>query len=355
VRELSEAEFRTARSILALPDASERERIRNAGLPSSTYNVARRRLLAEGWMSEVLVPNPGPAGFHAVEFRLARPPASSRASLMDRWEKDPDCTVLWSGVHAVFGIFFRRSGGDGRKNATKPAPDGNDVTITVGRGSGSVPAYFDYAGLWATFGDESPPPGYPRGLDFTSGIPSSGGARRRHALRAAALHELPAPGSGWLDRLRWARSQRPLLAEAILQRRTVLLPERVPPRKGRRIGELIFIWGPSRRDRSPHELVSRLVRECGVGPFLAAEAQGTVLLAGLGQLRSSSPGRVPVPSARRPVLPLLLEYLEPAEVLVEPIEAVQARIHHRYPRDFPSLTENPQPRSMPSRLEPAEA
>ena len=75
--------------------------------------------------------------------------------------------------------------------------------------------------------------------------------------------------------------------------------------------------------------------DCHAFPFLFAEAEGRVLLAGLGQTRASEPGRVPIASADRSIMSVINEHLEPADVLIEPVEAIEETVSHRYPHDLP--------------------
>ncbi|HUI38286.1 MAG TPA: hypothetical protein VLY85_01505 [Thermoplasmata archaeon] len=336
MRELTVAEYRTILSILAHPTASERDRIRLSRLPSSTYNVVRKRVFDEGWLSDSLVPNPGPCGFSGVELLLSRPSLSSRELLVQSWGGDPECVLLWAGVHAVFGIFFR---GRTRAPARGPGSEGPEAAVFrvfVGRRGGVIPAYFDYSGLWARFGRQPPPPSYPSGLD-----PESDPAERRGLAAAQVLVRAGAGAAPvtprWINLLRLPRSPRRALERGIVQSRTILNLFHLPPFEGRRIGELVLIQGRLRDGSTAHGPLGALVSQCAVYPFLVAEAEGNLLLAGVGQTRSVGPGRVLVPAARRPVLKTLGEHLDPANVLIEPVEAVEEPIGHRYPRAIPAL------------------
>jgi hypothetical protein len=331
VRDLTPAEHRTVLSILALPQATERQRMRFSQLPSSTFNVVRRRVSQEGWLADVLVPNPGPCGLDGVDFALGRPSVSQREKLLLDWGSDPDCVLLWSGVHAVFGVFFRR-----RPTGSNGGGTGDpDVDwIRARQGTGSIPVYFDYSGLWARFGGQQRPVGYPFGLDASSP------AANPRAL-ADALRMLGSDGPGhaaqgqWttLARLRHGRSR--AIEDGVVQSRTVLHHAQVPPFEGRRIGEVVFIHGRLRPRATASDLLNVLTNECEVYPFLLAESTGRVILAGLGQTSSREPGRVLIPSAARPVMSVVDRHIDPAEVLIEPVEAIQERIQHQYPHRFP--------------------
>ncbi|MCI4330586.1 MAG: hypothetical protein L3K19_01905 [Thermoplasmata archaeon] len=339
MRELSPAEFRAALAILANPGTTERERIRSSGLASSTYNVARRRIYAEGWLYDTIVPDPGPCGFAAIEFLLARPTLAQRSVQSERWSSDPECVLLWAGVHVLFGIFFRQTEAGPRPVQDPLAGDERAAQLLVVRGSGSVPVFYDYSGLWARFGGAEPPAGYPRGLRTSSETAARRSLllaqgrirtdRQRtasHALSAESVHEHHDPRAEDLA--------------AVIQPRSMLSLARVPPFGRRRIAEVIFVRGSLRASARPSQLLNELTADCQVYPFLFAEASGKVLFAGLGQTDSERPGRVPVPSAARPVMSVLSRYLDPADVLIEPVEAIEERVAHRYPERFPGLPQN---------------
>jgi hypothetical protein len=316
--------------MLALPRATERQRMQFSKLPSSTFNVVRRRVSDEGWLANVLVPNPGPCGLGGVDFALGRPSVSQRDTLLLAWGSDPDCVLLWSGVHAVFSVFFRRrsAGSNGG------GPGDTDVDwIRARPGAGSIPVYFDYSGLWARFGGQPRPVGYPVGLDASS--PAANPRAVTDALRMLRSDEPGGAAAGrWSGLSRLTHRPSRAIEEGVVQARTVLRHAQVPPFEGRRVGEVIFIHGKLRPGATAPGLLNVLTNECGVYPFLLAEATGQVILAGLGQTSSRAPGRVLVPSAARPVMSVVDRHIDPAEVLIEPVEAIQERIQHRYPHRF---------------------
>ncbi|HTT34881.1 MAG TPA: hypothetical protein VMH78_03300 [Thermoplasmata archaeon] len=325
MKELSEAEYRTTLALLASPGGSDRERIALARVPSSTFTAARRRLFAEGWVRSVHVPEPGPAGLARVEIALARPALAAREPLIRAWHADPDCVVLWVGVHAAFAVFFRSDAA-----TSEPTVAGIDLTrIAVDRDAGSVPVYFDYAGAWARFGGAPIPDAYPVGLDFATGAAS---ARARSVAREILDPSRPTdpPRRGWMNLLRMPRPQQRAFEEKVLHPRTLLDLATLPAYGGRRIGEVLWVRGRLRSGRIARDLLGALQRDCGVYPFLLAEDGTSVVLGGLGQVRAGAPGRVPVPSARRPVMTELIAYLDPADVLIEPVESIGRTIDHRY-------------------------
>ncbi|HZY70804.1 MAG TPA: hypothetical protein VFF67_07510 [Thermoplasmata archaeon] len=329
MRELTEAEYRGVLAVLAYPTSTERQRARAARLPTSTYNVVRRRLAAERQLSEVLIPNPGPNELTGVDFVVARLSLVEREPHARRWSADPECVLLWTGVHAALAVFLRRParvGTDGPPLETR-GPDLH--VVSVDGSSGSVPTYFDYSGAWARFGGRPIPEVYPLGLQL-DGRP--GDVRLRNALQdkpaTSVGGALAAPQRA--IGLRARRARRRAIEGRIVQSRAILNLRELAPYHGRRIGEVLLVWGRLRPGMGALELLATLRQECGVCPILFAEGSGDVIFAGLGQTSSRLPGRVTVPSARRPVAPILADHLEPAEVFVEPIEGIEERVGHRY-------------------------
>lgn len=335
MKELSPAEYRTILAILAHPRSTERDRIRQARLPSSTFNVARRRVFGEGWLSDVMIPNPGAYGYHSVEVLLARPTVSDRDGLLRTCANDPECVVLWAGIHAVFGVFFRRARRPSPTDGTAQPVASDAFRVVATQETGTVPAYFDYSGLWARFGAQPRPPGYPAGLRLDSngadvrGLPEIGsGWPSGHP---------PDPASGsWTSVARLPRALRRALDRGLVQNRTVLNPRAIPALQGRRIGEVIAIRGHLRPGATALGMLNSLTADCHVYPFLVAHGEGKLIVAGMGQLSSAESGRVPVAAARRSVSSVVEQFVDRADVLIEPAESITEVVHHRYPPLEPS-------------------
>jgi hypothetical protein len=326
VHGLTPAEYQTVRAILDHPMASERERIASSGVPGSTYSTARRRVFAEGWLTDLMIPNPGPTGFQGVEMRLIRPSIAERRVVVEQWSTDPEGVVLWEGIHVVFAIFFRR-GTDAPRKVPREGP--GPFQLHASRSEGTIPVFFDYSGVWDHFGGSGPPTTYPAGLDLTS--PPVGDRTLAASDELMQWNGDPSPGSShWVPILRSSRRHRDVLDVRVVQPRTVLDPAKVPPFEGRRLGEVIFVQGVLRSGKSVRHLLEVLTAECGVYPFLLAEAEGKVLMGGIGQTFVEGPGRIPAPSARAPVAPVLTEHLDHADVFLEPGESLRRVVNHRY-------------------------
>lgn len=328
MKELSAAEYATAMAILGAPLASDRTRILESGLPSSTYNVDRRRIYEEGWLSDRLLLQPGPAGLAGVSFALVKPPSSEREAWVQRWAADRRCSFLWSGVHLVLGVFFDPTSPPTGEEVPSGPPGTRPFALSVDRSKGEVPVYFDYAGAWARFGGRPVPRAYPQGLDLQ-------GAPADSRLRRIAAEVLRAPGSEseegptWFNLLRLPRSQRRVVQAGLVVPRTVVDLVHLPGHQGRRIGEVILITGTLRGGTPVRDLLGRLTSECAVFPFLLAGRGERFLLGGLGQTSAKAPGRVPVPAARKSVSSLLAALTVVSDVAVEPVESLVTVVDHR--------------------------
>ncbi|HTT25692.1 MAG TPA: hypothetical protein VMH90_01850, partial [Thermoplasmata archaeon] len=241
---LTTAEYQTVRAILDLPRSAERERIAASGIPSSTYTAARRRVFEEGWLSDIIVPNPGPWGLAGVDVRLARPSIADRSALRAKWEADPECVLLWEGIHSVLGVFFRRATESSGPPNEPPGPaEWKDAfLVSPRRTEGGIPVFFDYSGLWDRFGGSGPSPSYPAGLDLSAPVAS----RRLIAAAIELVEEHGGPAPGTAHRLPILRSS-PRHLEAmenrVVELRTILDPAKVPPFGGHRLGEVILVQG----------------------------------------------------------------------------------------------------------------
>ncbi|MCI4367303.1 MAG: hypothetical protein L3K08_06090, partial [Thermoplasmata archaeon] len=215
---LTSAEYQTVRAILDHPRGSERERIASSNVPSSTYSTARRRIFGEGWLSDLMIPNPGPTGMTGVELRLSRPSMDERRPIATAWREDQDCVILWEGIHVLFGIFFRH----GKRSPPLDRAAGSPAfRVLASRSQGAVPVFFDYSGLWDHFGGAGPPPTYPAGLDLST--PAVGDRMIEASGDLLVRNGDPTPGtSRWLPILRTSRRHRELLEAGVMQPRTVL-------------------------------------------------------------------------------------------------------------------------------------
>ncbi len=322
--ELTESEGATILSILAEAGPREVPWRDPREIPESTYYAIRKKAYDGGWLTDRYVPNPWVLGFSAVEAILVRPGISERASLERAWAASPSNVVLWSGLNSLFGVFFRREG-------EETMPD-EGARLRVTPTSGSIPAYFDYSRLWSRFIGREGTTGYPRSLATAGHHPERAHPHAMEELfRRDRGPERPAvPPRPWHPPSGLPRSQQRLLDWGLLQDRTFLNAERLPPFRGRIPSEVVYLQGRLRPGFGGGEVLSRLSSACGVSPFLVADDGHRILIATLGQLESEGAGRRRVSATAQPVLPTLERMVDDVEVTIERTDSLRKVTDHRY-------------------------
>ncbi len=322
--ELTESEGATILSVLAQVGQGGPGHNGPKGIPPSTFFTIRRKAYEAGWLRDRYVPHPWAAGVGSVECVLARPGATERGVLEDAWARSPDTVVLWSGLNSLFALFYRPPG--------NRAPSTSGVSVSVEPSQGSIPVYFDYSRLWAHFLGKEERTEYPRSL----------GGRVSHAewARTSALSEIlrwndkavtdGEPARSWNTPAALPRSQQRLLDWGLVQNRTFLNVESLPPYQGRLASELVYLTGKLRPRVTGGEVLSRLQSACGVSPFLLMEDRTNLLLATLGQLEANGAVRKRVRSTSRPVLMELNSLLTEIQVTIERSDSLRKVVDHRY-------------------------
>jgi len=345
VRGLTEAEARVIAVLLAARPDRERERLRLATVPRSTYHAIRRRAYDEGWLRDRYVPHPVAFGRPLVTFLLSRPYADRFEELVSTVAADPGSVVVWRGSQVVLAVVFQRKPGEvdrllGRIDAGHLAP--RPTAVTAHTEGPTVPVYFDFEGLWC----------HVAGLDGTLAYPHGlGGGMADEAEDAApftlsahqwwAASELVRRPFGVAEDGRGAHlvgplglpfSQRRMLQRGWVVHRTILDPARLPPFQGRAADQVVLVTGTPKKDARPEELFSTLSRESRVYPFLFATGPDRWLFGAMG---GTTPRPSEPPTSRRPVLPTMREYLEGIEILQESAGDFVSAVDHRYDRILP--------------------
>jgi hypothetical protein len=335
--------------LAARPDR-ERERLRQIGVPRSTYHAVRRRSYEEGWLRDRYIPHPVPIGRPFATFLLTRPYADRFEEFGARISADPNNVVLWSGTQVALGVFFHAHPTDGRKLAERIESARlatNPLVLTVDVHGPSVPVYFDFEGLWCHLAELSGTLAYPHGLG--GGLPGAEEEDGRIDLtphqRWAVGELLRRPftaveqgrGGHLVGPVGLPFSQRRTMSRGWIIHRTLLDPSRVPPYQGRSPDQVVFLSGTPRKEARPEVLFATLTRECRVFPFLFAIGPERWLLGALGGSTAS-----PDASSRRPVLPTLREFLEGIEIIQEAASSFNALVDHRYDR----LLTGPEPKAV---------
>lgn len=340
MRALTDSEARVIAVLLAARPDRERDRVRQVGVPRSTYHAVRRRAYEEGWLRDRYIPHPVPLGRPFVTLIVARPYADRQDDFARRVSEDEGNVLLWSGPQVSVAVFYHAQEADPRKLVDRIVAErlaAPPLAVTSRTDGPSVPVYFDFEGLWCHLASLEGTLAYPHGLG--GGLdPESEEEPRLSSHQQWAIGELLRRPFAALDQGRGGHlvgpfglpfSQRKLLARGWITHRTLLDPSRLPPFRGRLADQIVLVTGTPRPGARPESLFLVLTRESQVYPFLYAIGRDRWLLGALG---SSNPLPADGRASRRPVLPTLREYLEGIEIIQEPASGFTAPVDHRYDR-----------------------
>jgi hypothetical protein len=334
VRSLTPAEGRAISALFSQPQGSAHQEETASGLPRTTYQTARRRLIVAGWVSERYIPAPLAIGAWSVTVQLLQPFAERRARMIQELRADPRVVVLWASPDTIFSISFKSAPNSGSQDRPLPGDQheqrehsrmARKVTITPA--GGELPIYFDFEECWHKFVGSSLVSHYPRGLPIAR--PGAKPPPRReltlllkrpfeskHDIRSALR----------FSRLRLPRRQRRLLDEGWVARRYLPALADIPPAGGVRIERVVFFTGLRKKGPHTDQLRESLLVDGRVAPFLFAGDDSRVIAATL------SPAPARVLSGRPSVLEILKTYLTDIEVVREPVETLFPVTDHRYDR-----------------------
>jgi hypothetical protein len=346
VRSLTDNEARVIAALLASELESERTRLRRIGVPRSTYHSARRRAYEEGWLRDRYIPDPSRFDWPVATIAVARPYIDRGQALESNWTDIPGNVVAWFSPQVAFGVFFHRSAEDA-SSATqqweKLQLASRIFSVSLSVAEPSVPAYFDFEGLWGHLADEAGARSYPNGIGGREpGELANSGPTDHQRWAAGELVRRPfvvgASGraSPLSSPLGLPFSQRRLLASGWVRYRVLLDPLKVPPFRGRTANDVVFVTGTLQPSATPQQLFQVLTRECRVFPFLFATDGHKLLLGALGG--KGEPAIEGAAVTRRPVMPSLQESLGGIELFSDSAERFRTLVDHRYDRLFPAKT-----------------
>ncbi len=328
--------------LAARPDR-ERDRLRQVGVPRSTYHAVRRRAYEEGWLRDRYIPHPVPLGVPFVTTWVARPYADRIEEFVSTVASDPGTVLLWTGAQVSVAVFLHARAADARRlgervvTARLAAPP---LAVTVRADGPTVPVYFDFEGLWCHLAAFEGTLAYPHSLGGGAGTEPEAEVRLSPHQSWAVGELLRRPfaaaeqgrGGHLVGPFGLPYSQRKMLARGWVTHRTLLDPARVPPFQGRSADQVVLVSGVPRPGALPAVLFSTLTRESRVFPFLFTVSPDRWLLGALG---GSSPTPSEARASRRPVLPTLREFLEGIEIAQEAASGFSAPVDHRYDRLVP--------------------
>lgn len=325
-RTLTETEAKVLSVLLECGLDSEEAKIRQSGLPRTSYQDAKRRLYERGMVVDRYVPDPPRLGRPWATFSLRRPFAEDLESAGEKLTQDRSTVVAWRGQSSILSVQLRRT----RPTPSVGAPNEGSGSLVVDLAGPTVPCYFDFEGVWKSLFQAPLSTSYPRPLggqgparELSGGAravvqsllsrPFGGGAAER-AAHLAGPQSLP-------------RSQRRLLASNAVQWRTFPRVTEVPCPPGRTFEDVVLIQGALQEGHLPIEPFRAMVGECGVYPFLYVTEGRRVLLGCLGAGR---PTESITSGGTRGVLPALKVSLTGITVTREPLATLKVLVDHRY-------------------------
>jgi hypothetical protein len=314
---------------------TDRERIHRSGLPARTFEVARQRAVAAGWLLDRFIPDPRIVGRSRAILAIGRPFVEQQAERAHAWERAPGAVLVWQTSQTIFGVFVPPPDRPiGRE--LDPAAFTRLRTIEIDLTRPSLPVYFDFEGAWARVVGQPGSRTYPKSLPY--------GAERELARRRVSREEIEAlvaapfaPGDlsslGTQVLVRLGRSARERARfEPLVARRYLLDPSRLPGYLDWTLGAVVFVAGRLRDGASAAGLFHALGSECQVAPFLFATDDRSVLFATLAPAPAAV--RAGAPGGRPSVTAEVARHLAEIEVFREPVGELVAPLNHRYDRLF---------------------
>lgn len=346
-RSLTQAEATVVSALLAARPERERERLRQLGIPRSTYYAVRRRAYVEGWLKDRYIPDPGCLGRPYASFVVARPFAERVQELADPSGPLGAPTVLWASPQLAFAVFFHAELADAARvgeHWTREHRVASEVTVTADVRGPSIPVYFDFEGAWDHMARVQGTLAYPHGLGGALASDEEAAPLTPHTVWALSnlLARPFRPQQGGEDGHQTGVfglpfSERRLLTRGWVSHRVLLNPATVPAYPGRAGDRLFLIIGEPKPGAKPESLFARLTRECRVFPFLYVVGRQRWLIGALGG-EPAAPNADDDRRERVPVLPTLTEAMEGIQIFQEPLSALSMISDHRYDLLVPKRT-----------------
>jgi hypothetical protein len=305
MRNLTESEAYVIQTLIGAAPVTERALIQQCRLPRSTFQYARRRLYARGWLHDRYVPHPHVTGVRSVSAELLWPFAARRGSDLQRLQSDPHTVVAWSSPNIIFYVRMTAEGAPAADSLVSNAQE-RSLQITCPATAEGIPAYFDAAGPLAVLFGLARPRSYPlriREIEVASGDEREERPVSPDRIRAATNLVLtserrrdfhlvgrsvpPFP-------LGLPRNQAQLVADGLVQWRVFPDLGRLPSFRGRTLHDFVFVHGTMIRKVSGTRLLEEIVSDCGAYPYLAmvdGEGTGDVLLVFLAVGHGTEPSR----------------------------------------------------------------
>lgn len=344
MRSLTEAEATVIAALLAARPERERERLRQLGIPRSTYYAVRRRAYLEGWLKDRYIPDPSYLGRPYATFVVARPFAERVPELGRALPKIGAPTILWASPQLAFAVLFHAQPADAKQALDRWHQQqliASEVTVSADVRGPTVPVFFDFEGAWDHMTRVTGTLAYPHGLGGGSLTEEEHAPLSPHTMWALSnlLSRPFRPSEDSNDGHQTGVfglpfSERRLLTKGWVTHRVLLNPSRVPAYSGRGGDRVFLIVGTPHAGARPEQLFAKLTRECRVFPFLYVVGRERWLIGALGG-DPSPPDASDDRRDRVPVLPTLTESIGGIQIFQEPLSALALISDHRYDQLVP--------------------
>lgn len=339
-RTLTYGEARVAWKILSCGLDSEEERMRQSGLPRTTYRVAKHRLYTDGLLVDRYIPSTDEMGVKQVTFLLVRPRLDEARFLLEKLCSIPGAVEVWSGTQMILAVIFHQSENsmeslDGKLSSGELGSQRTVVEVkTDSDPAAQVPVYFDFEGMWARYCGISSTKNYPSPIpagsaDSRFAIDSSRSASSATGSLLARPFVRPSHLAGPNS---VPRSQRRALREGKVVWRVFLGLTKLQQidYRGMRFQDLILVVGKPKGPDPPSGILTDLVTECNVRPILIAGDEGSMIVASLG-IGVGAVGDAPEDTRpRSSVIKTMSRHLKEIEVIREPLKSLKLPVAHRY-------------------------
>lgn len=331
-RQLTSNQSRVASSLFGGFLEPEEVRIRQSGLPRSSYRDAKRQLFGEGILADRYLPHPSLLPASNVSFLLSRPFAEDLGPVAQSLTQLRGSVCVWSGTQTVFAVVFHADGvaAGAFRDGVGGDSFGRPVSfLQTDTGRTDVPIFFDFEGAWNHLRGTSGTARYPRPMLGSAPIPTRFGDTERLVRLTSGLWSAPrASASGGAPPLGQGPATLPRIQRLLI--RDGAVDWRVVPNLGEllelgasRIESVIFVSGTLIEGRSPATLFRDLVETCNAAPFLLASQGGRVMLASLGLGLGARPSGATPGDVRPSVRATLLRHLTQLESVREPTRAIK--------------------------------
>ena len=186
-RDLTEPESRVILSLLAASPENERKRIYVSGLSQRTYEVARSRVLAEGWVYERYIPDPMAWGVSYLTILAATLTPPDREACRNVLERSQSTVHLWTSDSFLFAVLLGDLSRDPEVDMVLKSHAGpaHAQRLTIDLSQECLPVFFDFEGVWARLIGTPGPRFYPRSVpDSGPKVRESGSPRSSLRTRA---------------------------------------------------------------------------------------------------------------------------------------------------------------------------